>query len=121
MDCFGFFVILIFVACFLTLVFNIAQEIKNYVDHKRFIDSIKVGDVFEFSPVDEDNDLNPFYEQINTRSSYCTIVDMKESNYGTKYVQYVYDENPDLAHTKFSDTLENFLHHRKRIKHDETK
>ena len=115
MGCFEFIVILIFAVYFLSVIYSAVQDIKSYVAHKNFINSVKIWDVFEFSPIDEDDNVNPFDEKINGERSYCTIIDIKESNYGIKYVQYVYGKNAEWANTKFSDTLESFLRHRKRI------
>mgnify|MGYP003289301304 CR=1 FL=1 len=62
--------------------------ITKYVrEHDKYINSIRVGDVFEINHVSTLIE-NPFDKRIEYTFTRCVITDIKENNYGVKWVKY---------------------------------
>lgn len=90
---------------------SIQQEQKEIEEYRQYINSIKIGDVFELNLVDKLRE-NPFYEENESSKYRCVITDIKENLNGKKWVKF---KNCDFDIELTNDIYE-FADKRKRIK-----
>lgn len=64
--------------------FGITKDVRDY---DKYINSIRVGDVFEINNVSTLIE-NPFEKRIEYTFTRCVITDIKEGNGGVKWVKY---------------------------------
>ena len=80
------YLILILILPLSVLFFMTIFDEKNYREYKKYIDSIKVGDIFV---PNFDNDLDdPFAEKPDYSEYSKVIVDIKKNNKGETWVKY---------------------------------
>ena len=80
------YLILILILPLSVLFFMSMFDEKNYREYKKYIDSIKVGDIFV---PNFDNDLDdPFAEKPDYSEYSKVIVDIKKNNKGETWVKY---------------------------------
>lgn len=99
----------VFIVCCIIL-FNQYFERKNE-KYERYLDSIKVGDVFE-SNIIEYIDENPFDDNVFNRSDYqYVITDIRKNSKGETWVKYkkLRDNKED------ADEIHDFAEDKKRI------
>lgn len=60
---------------------------KDVREHDKYINSIQVGDVFEINNASTLVE-NPFERKFEYTFTRCVITDIKEDNYGVKWVKY---------------------------------
>ena len=66
----------------------ITIDILEIREHEKYINSIKVGDVFEINHFSKLESPNPFNKRIEYTFTKCVITDIKEDIYGFKWVKY---------------------------------
>lgn len=64
--------------------FDITKDVR---EHNKYINSIRVGDVFELNNVSTLVE-NPFEKKFEYTFTKCIITDIKEGNGGVKWVKY---------------------------------
>ena len=100
-------------AALVIFIYGITRNNKMNKNNKEFINSIKIGDVFETTFNERVNEYtNPF----DTIEEYkCIISDVKISKSGYKWVEYY---NPKFGEDaiRFTDRADKFIKFRKRIK-----
>ena len=90
---------------------NGRQEDRRY---QEYINSIKVGDIFEPNFV-EDLDDDPFEEEYNYTEYSKVIIDIKKNNKGETWVKYK-RQNDDFEYTQ---DIQMFVENHKRVKQSE--
>lgn len=83
----GFFYLVAMIAIISLTIYFWFGITKDVREHDKYINSIRVGDVFEinnFSTLIE----NPFEKKIEYTFTKCVITDIKEGNGGVKWVKY---------------------------------
>lgn len=79
-----FLSVIVIISLAIYFYFGITKDVR---EHDKYINSIRVGDVFEinhFSTLIE----NPFEKRIEYTFTKCVITDIKEGNGGVKWVKY---------------------------------
>lgn len=91
---------------------NGRQDDRRY---QEYINSIKVGDIFEPNFV-EDLDDDPFEEELNYSEYSKVIIDIKKNNKGETWVKYTRLKD---GGTEFTEEIHRFVENRKRVKQSE--
>ena len=109
------YLILILILPLSVLFFMDMFDEKNYREYKKYIDSIKVGDIFV---PNFDNDLDdPFAEKPDYSEYSKVIVDIKKNNKGETWVKYKWLKiDNGIEYTK---ELHEFLETQIRVKQSE--
>ena len=109
------YLILILILPLSVLFFMSMFDEKNYREYKKYIDSIKVGDIFV---PNFDNDLDdPFAENPDYSEYSKVIVDIKKNNKGETWVKYKWLKiDNGIEYTK---ELHEFLETQIRVKQSE--
>lgn len=85
---------------------------KKESNYKKYLDSIKVGDIFELKLVDELR-KNPFYDETESSKYRCVITDIKENLNGEKWVKF--RNNEGYGNIEITKEIQEFAERRKRI------
>jgi hypothetical protein len=93
---------------------SIEKEQEDLEKYKQYIDSVKVGDIFELNLVEKLRE-NPFYDESESVKYRCVITDIRENLKGEKWVKFT-NCNNNTEHTK---EIYEFTAKRKRLKHVE--
>lgn len=85
----GIFCLVAMIAIILLAIYFYFGITKDVRDYKKYINSIRVGDVFEMNCVSTLME-NPFERKFEFEYAFtkCIITDIKESNSGIKWVKY---------------------------------
>ena len=94
---------------------NDRQEARRY--HQEYIDSIRVGDIFEPYFI-EDLDDDPFKEKSGYSEYSKVIIDIKKNNKGETWVKYKRLKLKDGG-IEFTEELRRFVQNQKRVKQSE--
>ena len=93
---------------------SIKEEQEELEKYQQYINSIKVGDIFELNLVDKLRE-NPFYNENESVKYRCVITDIRENLKGEKWVKFRnYDGDIELTKEIYE-----FAERRKRLKHVE--
>lgn len=93
---------------------DIANDRRTARRYQEYIDSIKVGDIFEPKFV-EDLNLDPFDEIIDYTEYSKIIIDIKKNRIGETWVKYK-RQNDDFEYTQ---DIHMFVENHKRVKQSE--
>lgn len=91
---------------------NDRQEARRY---QEYIDSIKVGDIFEPKFI-EDLDDDPFEEKSDYSEYSKIIIDIKKNNKGETWVKYKRLKDGGV---EFTEEMRRFVQNQKRVKQSE--
>jgi hypothetical protein len=109
-------IICIPIALLLWLIIGDVINEKKYVRrYQEYIDSIKVGDIFEPKFI-EDLDDDPFEEKSDYSEYSKIIVDIKKNNKGETWVKYKRLKDGGI---EFTEEMRRFVQNQKRIKQSE--
>ena len=98
------------------LIGDIVNDRRNVRRYQKYIDSIKVGDIFEPNFV-EDLDDDPFEEEFDYSEYSKIIIDIKKNSKGETWVKYK-RLNDDFEYTQ---EIHGFVENHKRVKQSEIK
>lgn len=90
---------------------SIQQEQEEIEKYRQYLNSIKIGDIFELNLVDKLRE-NPFYDENRSLNYRCVITDIKENLKGKKWVKFK-NYNGDIELTQ---EIQEFTAKRKRLK-----
>ena len=93
-------------------IINDRQEARRY---QEYIDSIKVGDIFEPKFI-EDLDDDPFEEDLDFSEYSKIIIDIKKNNKGETWVKYKRLKDGGI---EFTEEMRRFVQNQKRVKQSE--
>ena len=116
MDALFIILFIVVVACIVVFVIESYREVKRAKECENYIQSIKVGDVFDHRDEPDTKYTNPF-DKKEDPSRMVVITDIKENDAGYKWVQYhykQYDES-EFPPVEFYDEIHSFVRYRKRI------
>mgnify|MGYP003450995256 CR=1 FL=1 len=109
-------IICIPIAMLLWLIIGDVINEKKYVRrYQEYIDSIRVGDIFEPKFI-EDLDDDPFEEKSDYSEYSKIIVDIKKNNKGETWVKYKRLKDGGI---EFTEEMRRFVQNQKRIKQSE--
>lgn len=115
MDVLYIFLFIALAACIVVSVIESYREVKRAKEYDNFIQSIKVGDVFDYRDEPDTKYTNPF-DKKEDPSKIVVISDIKENGAGYKWVQYYYKHDNKSGHSvDFYDEIHSFVRYRKRI------
>jgi hypothetical protein len=116
MDAILIFLLIALVACIVAFFIESYREVKRAKEYDNFIQSIKVGDVFDYRDEPDTKYTNPF-DKKEDPSRIVVISDIKENGAGYKWVQYYYkhDNESGFHSVDFYDEIHSFVRYRKRI------
>ncbi len=110
------FMVFAIMVCILVFILESRKEFKNTKEYNAYIESIKVGDEFDWQEELDTIKTDPFAKRDNSERI-CVIKDIKENDAGYKWVKYYYKEYfiPGHEPTYFTEEINAFVRHRKRI------
>lgn len=110
------FMAFVVMACIVVFILESRKEFKNTKEYKAYIESIKVGDEFGWQEEPDTIKTDPFAEK-DYSEKICVIKDIKENGAGYKWVKYYYKKylTPGYEPTYFTEEINTFVRHRKRI------
>ena len=116
MDAHSIFLLIALVVCIVVFFIDVYRDVKRAKEYDNFIQSIKVGDVFDCIDESETKDTNPF-DKKEDPSRIVVISDIKENGAGYKWVQYHYKhyDVSEFPPVDFYDEIHSFVRYRKRI------
>lgn len=94
---------------------DIVNDRRNARRYQEYIDSIRVGDIFEPKFV-EDLDDDPFEEKYDYTEYSKVIIDIKKNNKGETWVKY---KRPKCGVIEFTEEIHRFVKSQKRVKQSE--
>lgn len=94
---------------------DVINEKKYVRRYQEYIDSIKVGDIFEPKFI-EDLDDDPFEEEFEYSEYSKVIVDIKKNNKGETWVKYKRLKDGGI---EFTEEIRRFVRNQKRVKQSE--
>lgn len=97
------------------LIGDIVNDRLNSRRYQEYIDSIRVGDIFEPNFV-EDLDDDPFEEEYDSTEYSKVIIDIKKNNKGETWVKYKRLKDGGL---EFTEEIHRFVQNQKRVKQSE--
>jgi hypothetical protein len=97
------------------LICDIVYDIKRTRRYREYIDSIRVGDIFEPNFVDCLYD-DPFEEEFDYSEYSKIIVDIKKNNKGDTWVKYMRKKDGGV---EFTEEIHRFVKDHKRVKQSE--
>jgi hypothetical protein len=97
------------------LICDIVNDIQRTRHYREYIDSIKVGDIFEPKFI-EDLNMDPFDEVIDYTEYNKVIIDIKKNNKGETWVKYRRLKNGGV---EFTEEIHRFVENQKRVKQSE--
>lgn len=104
----------------LMIISDIVNDKRKARRYQEYIDSIRVGDIFEPNFV-EDLDMDPFEEKSDYSEYSKVIIDIKKNNKGETWVKYKY-LNPKYEveyEVKGTSEIHKFVKNHKRVKQSE--
>ena len=110
------FVAVVVIAWFLSFILESRKENKKTKEYNAYIESIKVGDEFEWQEDSDTIKTDPFVEEDYSKKI-CVIADIKENGAGDKWVKYYYKKYviPGYEPTYFTEEINAFVRRKKRI------
>ena len=110
------FLLIALLACIVAFVIESYRDVKRSKEYDNFIQSIKVGDVFDHRDEPDTKYTNPF-DKKEDPSRIVVITDIKENGAGYKWVQYHYKhyDVSEFPPVDFYDEIHSFVRYRKRI------
>ena len=99
----------------LLIISDIVNDRRKARRYQEYIDSIKVGDIFEPKFV-EDLDDDPFEEKYDYTEYSKVIIDIKKNNKGETWVKY---KRLKCGETDFTEEINKFVMSQKRVKQSE--
>ena len=110
------FVAVVVIAWFLSFILESRKENKKTKEYNAYIESIKVGDEFEWQEDSDTIKTDPFVEEDYSKKI-CVIADIKENDAGYKWVKYYYKKYviPGYEPTYFTEEINAFVRRKKRI------
>ena len=96
------------------LIFDIVNDRRDARRYQEYIDSIKVGDIFEPNFIEELYD-DPFEEEFDYSEYSKVIIDIKKNNKGETWVKYK-RLNSDF---EFTQEIHRFVRDHNRVKQSE--
>jgi hypothetical protein len=97
------------------LIADIVNDIKRTRRYRKYIDSIRVGDIFEPNFIEDLND-DPFKEKSDYSQYSKIIIDIKKNKKGETWVKSKYLKYEDSETT---EEIHRFVKNRTRIKQSE--
>ena len=94
---------------------DIVNDKRNVRRYQEYIDSIRVGDIFEPNFVEDLND-DPFEEKYDYTEYSSVIIDIKKNNKGETWVKYKRLKDGGV---EFTEEINRFVEYRKRVKQSE--
>ena len=94
---------------------DIVNDRRNARRYQEYIDSIRVGDIFEPNFV-EDLDDDPFEEEYDYTEYSKVIIDIKKNNKGETWVKYKRVKDGGL---EFTEEINRFVRNQTRVKQSE--
>lgn len=94
---------------------DIVNDRRNARRYQEYIDSIKVGDIFEPNFVEDLND-DPFDEVIDYTEYSNVIIDIKKNSKGETWVKYKRLKDGVVEYT---EEINRFVEYKKRVKQSE--
>ena len=111
-----YFICLLPIAIILWLLIgDIVYDIRKARRYQEYIDSIKVGDIFEPNFV-EDLDDDPFEEKYDYTEYSKVIIDIKKNNKGETWVKYKRLKDGGV---EFTEEINKFVMNQNRVKQSE--
>ena len=109
-------VAVVVIAWFLSFILESQKENKKTKEYNAYIESIKVGDEFEWQENSDTIKTDPFVEEDYSKKI-CVIADIKENGAGDKWVKYYYKKYviPGYEPTYFTEEINAFVRRKKRI------
>ena len=110
------FMAVVVIAWFLSFILESRKENKKTKEYNAYIESIKVGDEFEWQEDSDTIKTDPFVEEDYSKKI-CVIADIKENGAGDKWVKYYYKKYviPGYEPTYFTEEINAFVRRKKRI------
>lgn len=110
------FLLIALAMCIVAFVIESYRDVKRSKEYDNFIQSIKVGDEFGWQEEPDTIKTDPFVER-DYSEKICVITDIKENGAGYKWVKYYYKKyiTPGYEPTYFTEEINTFVRHRKRI------
>lgn len=99
----------------LLLISDIVNDRRKARRYQEYIDSIKVGDIFEPNFV-EDLDDDPFEEEVDSFEYRKVIIDIKKNNKGETWVKYKRVKDGGV---EFTEEIHRFVKYKRRVKQSE--
>jgi hypothetical protein len=100
----------------LLIIGDIVNDRKKSRRYQEYIDSIRVGDVFEPDFVEDLYD-DPFDEEFDHSDYSKVIIDIKKNNKGETWVKYKYLMRD--GGVEFTEEIHRFVEYKKRVKQSE--
>ena len=97
------------------LIFDIVNDRRDARRYQEYIDSIKVGDIFEPNFIEELYD-DPFEEEFDYSEYSKVIIDIKKNNKGETWVKYKRLKDGGV---EFTEEIRRFVQNQKRVKQSE--
>lgn len=97
------------------LIYDIIDDRQKVRRYQEYIDSIRVGDIFEPKFI-EDLDDDPFEEKSDYSEYSKVIVDIKKNSKGETWVKYKRKQDGGV---EFTEEIHRFVQNQKRIKQSE--
>ena len=94
---------------------DIVNDRRNARSYQEYIDSIRVGDIFEPNFV-EDLDDDPFEEEYDYTEYSKVIIDIKKNNKGETWVKYKRLKDGEV---EFTEEIHRFVENQRRVKQSE--
>ena len=115
MDAFLIVMIIALIVSIVVFLIESYKDVKRAKEYDNFIQSIKVGDVFDYRDEPETKYTNPFDKEDPSRI--VVISDIKENGAGYKWVQYHYKhyDVSEFPPVDFYDEIHSFVRYRKRL------
>lgn len=94
---------------------DIVNDRQNERRYQEYIDSIRVGDIFEPNFIEDLND-DPFEEDMDFTEYSKVIIDIKKNNKGETWVKYKRLKDGGV---EFTEEMRRFVQNQKRVKQSE--
>lgn len=95
----------------LLLICDLYNDRQNARRYQEYIDSIRVGDIFEPNFLEDLND-DPFEEDLDFSEYSRIIIDIKKNNNGETWVKYKRLKDGGV---EFTDEIHRFVKYKKRV------
>jgi hypothetical protein len=111
------FMAFVVIACITVFILESRKESKNTKEYNAYIESIKVGDEFDWQEEPDTIRTDPFAEKRDNIERVVVISDIKENGAGYKWVKYYYKiyAKPGHEPAYFTDEIHSFVRYRNRI------
>lgn len=111
------FMVFVVIACITVFILESRKESKNTKEYNAYIESIKVGDEFNWQEEPITIKTDPFAKKRDNDEKIVVISDIKENGAGYKWVKYYYKKYLEPGHEPayFTDEIHSFVRYRNRI------